>query len=111
MEIRAAYHNLKPETYLNALSLEEIDRLWLPLIIYTNTDQRETTRLGVQWEWSTDVSVKRDGEFTRSGYDMVDETEIFKGEENTLIMTQSYTHKFQCNYQLGNYPFDTQVST
>ena len=110
-EIRAAYHNLKPETYLNALSLEEIDRLWLPLIIYTNTDQRETTRLGVQWEWSTGVSVKRDGEFTRSGYDMVDETEIFKGEENTLIMTQSYTHKFQCNYQLGNYPFDTQVST
>ena len=111
MEIRAAYHNLKPETYLNALSLEEIDRLWLPLIIYTNTDQRETTRLGVQWEWSTDVSVKRDGEFTRSGYDMVDETEIFRGEENTLIMTQSYTQKFQCNYQLGRYPFDTQVST
>ena len=110
-EIRAAYHNLKPETYLNALSLEEIDRLWLPLVIYTNTDQQETTRLGVQWEWSTDVSVKRDGEFTRSGYDMVDETEIFRGEENTLIMTQSYTQKFQCNYQLGRYPFDTQVST
>ena len=107
---RALYHNLKPETYLNALSLTEIQRLWLPLLIYTNTDQQETTRLGVHWEWTTFVSVKREGNFARSGYDMVDETQIFKGEENTLIMTQSYTHEFQCIYRLERYPFDTQVS-
>ena len=109
-EIRATYHNLKPETYLNALSLEEITSLWLPLVVYTNTDQHETTRLGDgNWEWSTYVSVKREGNFTRSGYDVVDETELFKGNENTLIMTQSYTHEFQCSYQLGRYPFDIQV--
>ena len=108
-EIRATYHNLKPETYLNALSEEEIERLWLPLVVYTNTDQQETTRLGVQWEWSTYVSVKREGNLTRSGYEMVDETEIFKGNESTLIMRQSYTHEFQCIYQLQRYPFDTQV--
>ena len=108
-EIRATYHNLKAETYLNALSLEEIRSLWLPLLIYTNTDQQETTRLGVEWEWSTDVSVIREGNFTRSGYEMVDEAEIFRGDENSLIMTQSYTHEFQCTYQLGKYPFDTQV--
>ena len=109
-EIRATYHNLKPETYLNALSMEEITRLWLPLVVYTNTDQHETTRLGDgNWEWSTYVSVKMEGNFTRSGYDMVDETEVFKGNENTLIMTQSYTHEFQCSYQLGRYPFDIQV--
>ena len=40
---------------------------------------------------------------------MVDETEIFKGEENTLIMTQSYTHEFHCDYKLATYPFDSQV--
>ena len=40
---------------------------------------------------------------------MVDETEIFKGNENTLIMKQSYTHEFQCIYHLERYPFDTQV--
>ena len=108
-EIRATYHNLKPETYLNALSLGEIETLWLPMVIFTNTDQKETTRLGMQFEWSTYVSVKREGNFTRSVHEMVDETEIYKGEENTLIMTQSYTHEFQCSYQLGRYPFDTQV--
>ena len=108
-EIRAAYHNLKPQTYLNALSEDEIKNLWLPLVVYTNTDQQETTRLAASWEWSTFVSVKREGNFTRSSYDMMDETEIFKGNESTLIMRQSYTHEFQCTYKWGRYPFDTQV--
>ena len=86
-----------------------MQRLWLPLLVYTNTDQQETTRLGVEWEWSTDVNVKREGNFTRSGYEVLDETYLFKGDENSLIMTQSYTHDFQCVYQLQKYPFDTQV--
>ena len=49
-EIRASYHNLKTETYLNALSEDEIYRLWLPLVVYTNTDQKETTRFASDWE-------------------------------------------------------------
>ena len=87
-----------------------MDSLWLPLVIYINTDQQETTRLGALNEWSTDVNVKREGNFTRSGYEVLDETYLFKGYENSLIMTPSYTHKFQCDYQLERYPFDTQVS-
>ena len=107
-EIRATYQNLKPEIYLNALSYDEISSLWLPLVIYMNTDQQESTRFANDWEWSTYVSVKRMGNFTRGTYN-TDEAEIFKGEENTLVMTQSYTHEFQCVYDLGRYPFDTQV--
>ena len=79
--------------------------------MYTNTDQQETTRLGVDWEWSTSVLVKREGPFERSGYEVLDEIEIFKGNENSLSMVQSYTHEFQCVYQLESYPFDTQVET
>ena len=47
--------------------------------------------------------------FTRSGLEEVDEREIFKGSENRLIMTQTYTHEFQCVYRLDNYPFDKQT--
>ena len=108
-EKRAIYHNLKQKSYLNTLSMKDINRLWLPLVVYNNTDQQETTRLGVDWEWSTNVVVNREGRFERSGYEVLDEIEIFKGEENSLSMVQSYTHEFQCVYQLGNYPFDTQV--
>ena len=108
-ENRATYYNLKFKTYLNALSQDEINSPWLPLVVYLNTDQQETTRLGVDWEWSTFVNVQRQGKFTRSGYEVLDETYIFKGEENSLIMTQSYTHDFQCVFMLQRYPFDTQV--
>ena len=54
--------------------------------------------------------VKREGDFKRSGYEVLDEIEIFKGDENNLSLVQSYTHEFQCVYQLEMYPFDTQVS-
>ena len=44
-ENRASFQNLKTNLFLNDLSLEDISKLWLPLVIYTNTDKRETTRL------------------------------------------------------------------
>ena len=108
-ENRVNYQNLKKRTFLNALTAEDIKSLWLPLIIYTNTDQQETTRLGMEWEWTTNVQVKREGRFERSGYDKVAEIEFFKGADNRLIMEQTYTHRFQCVFQLEKYPFDTQV--
>ena len=108
---RVVYNNLKQDTSLNALSKYEIDSLWLPLVIYDNTDQKEVTRLGEygNGEWNTPVSVIREGSFTRSGLEVLDETEVFKGKENRLSMQQVYTWQFQCKYNLEDYPFDTQV--
>ena len=105
------YQNLKKDTALNALTDEDIRTLWLPLMIYDNTDQKEVTRLGMDWEWMTSVTVSRDGDFTRSGLDEIDEAEIFEGAENSLTMKQTYTHEFQCKYELQRYPFDSQVNT
>ena len=108
-ENRITYHNLKVNDNLNALMQSDIETLWLPNVIYENTDQKETTRLGSNWEWKTSVIVKREGNSTLSGLDTVDETEIFAGRENSLIMSQTYTRTFQCAYRLSAYPFDTQV--
>ena len=48
MENRATYQNLKEDQSLNALTQEDIQQLWLPKVIYKNTDQKESTRLGTQ---------------------------------------------------------------
>ena len=83
-----------------------------PQVIYENTDQKDTTRLGSgNWEWDTLVEVEREGTFKRSASHMIDETEIFEGSENSLVMSQTYTREFQCNYDFVSYPFDTQVIT
>ena len=70
-------HNFKLDASLNALSDEDIASLWLPLVTYDNNDQKDTTRLGVGWEWDTQMSVVEEGNFTRSGLHVVDEIEIF----------------------------------
>ena len=44
-ENRVKYQNLKVNEPLNALTHEDIQRLWLPRVIFENTDQKETTRL------------------------------------------------------------------
>ena len=70
------------------------------------------TRLGEygNGEWSTRVTATKEGNFSRSSNEEVDEAEIFEGAENTLTMTQTYTWEFQCEYKLQQYPFDTQVN-
>ena len=62
---RMTYNNLKRDISLNALTDSEKELVWLPVLIYANTDQRETTRLGSINEWSTSVVVSRDDNFTR----------------------------------------------
>ena len=34
--------------------------------------------------------------------------EIFRGDENQLLLTGYYQHDFQCRYNLSDYPFDSQ---
>ena len=111
-ENRVKYQNLKKEVSLNSLSDEDIKTIWLPLIFYDNTDQKASTRLGEygNGEWMTRVTVTREGNFTRSPIEELDEAEIFKGDENRLTMNQTYTLEFQCKYELQRYPFDTQVN-
>ena len=91
------------------LTEEEINMLWLPRLVYWNTDQEETTRLGVEWEWTTDIFVEREGVAKRNSPKEIDEAELFQGSENSLKMEQTYTHAFQCVFDLSKYPFDTQV--
>ena len=112
-ENRATYNNLKKTDALNALTQADIETIWLPEVIYENTDDKESTRLGEfgAGEWKTNVIVSREEENgTMRGLEFVDETEIFCGSQNSLVMNQSYTHTFQCNYELARYPFDTQVN-
>ena len=78
--------NLKTDSARNLLHQDEIRMLWLPLMIYWNTDQEETARLGEPSEWKTRVRVQREGNFTRNLMDRINEAEISKGAENSLLL-------------------------
>ena len=66
LDHRITYSNLKENRYyLNVLNETDHNRIWLPLIVYQNTDQFETTRLGLINEWSTNIMIAREGNFKR----------------------------------------------
>ena len=54
--------------------------------------------------------VTREGNFTRTGLEDVDEAEVFQGADNMITMIQTHSKKFHCTYLLHDFPFDTQVS-
>ena len=112
-ENRVQYHNLKKEESLNALTDAEIESLWLPYVIYANTDMKEAVQL--QEGLKTTIVVTRKGNFTViddfiDAFSVIDETEIFEGRDNPIALYQTYTKRFQCKYNLQRYPFDTQAS-
>ena len=110
-ESRATYNNLNENSAMNVLTSQSIETMWLPLITYANTDQKATTRLAMMNEWSTHVMVRREGNLTRGGMELVDEVEAFRGDQNSLVMKQVYTKTFRCQYDFQLYPFDTQTCT
>ena len=101
---RVTYHNLK--AHGNTLEVNDISALWIPKLVFRNNKNNDHTRSS--WEQSS-FRIVRNGTFTRSELDVVDEIEIFKGIENPLIMLQSFTKDFKCKFSLKVFPFDTQV--
>ena len=87
----------------------DIRRIWLPTLLYVNTDQKDTTRLEQPEEWDTNVIITKQKKPIPNGLGDLDETETYKGSENKISMNQSYTKRFQCEYQLAKYPFDTHT--
>ena len=110
-ENRIRYKNLKVETSLSALTIDEINALWLPYVVYVNTDMKKAVRLNENDGLDTTIVVKREGNFVQSPIQSIEEIEIFEGKDNSLVMYQTYTKNFQCEYHLQAYPFDTQASS
>ena len=103
-DARLTYWNLKRNRYSNALSLEERNSIWLPILVFTNTDHNEVTAA----DSDSEVTITRESDFVHSNSDIVEEINIFSGKTNRLTYERIYTKTFRCDYQLQLYPFDTQ---
>ena len=104
---RLIYYNLKNDTGLNALSPEEKQQLWIPVLIFDNTENKLST---VVDEDSTIVVNKR-GNYTLSTMENVENRQFFKGDENSITLSRFYNIRFICNYEMQWYPFDVQSCT
>ena len=118
-DYRIKYLNLKKTRSQNALSLEDVHRLWIPFLVFDNTEKNEATKVQsnicltstctYQGTEDTELTLTREGDYIGSTDDNVEEINIFEGQFNRITFEQVYTKTFKCTYQLQLYPFDTQV--
>ena len=96
--------NLKHDDNLNILADEERQLIWFPEIIFGNND--EVSRMALDHKSSIIVKRERDG-FPNDFTDLV-AAELFYGYDNPFLYSRTYATKFECNFDLRSYPFDTQ---
>jgi hypothetical protein len=104
-DYRVKYHNLKKVRASNSLTLEEVNKLWIPNLVFENTLNNDA----VEGTKDSEMTLTREDDFKRSGLDDPDEINIFDGKVNRITFEQIYTKTLQCVYRLQMYPFDTQV--
>ena len=115
-DMRLEYNNLKNKDSLNTLSFDEKFQIWVPYIIFNNTDDNNAIEIGrankqfkLEGLDKTNIFVTRHGNLVRSDLSQVDEIDIFEGIENKLTLSVSFSKEFHCIYKLHYFPFDTQV--
>ena len=104
-DYRIKYYNLKRSRSANALAIEEVQKLWIPFLVFDNTENIEATK-GTE---DTELTLSREGDFIGSEDTVVEEINIFEGKFNRITFEQVFTKTFKCVYKLQLYPFDTQA--
>ena len=99
---KVKFLNLQNKT-LNVLSPEEINKLWMPKVLFQNSDNIEP----IYTDSSSFISVRREGEgesWELGGQRAV----VFSSSSNPLVYQRKYQQRFYCTFYFHWFPFDTQ---
>ena len=96
--------NLNAEDDLNTLTLEARQDIWVPEVIFYNTEIKTET-LNDEKAFAT---VYRNATYQRTNESYLHNSYLYQGNENPITLTRVYSGKFICDYDMSVYPFDTQ---
>ncbi len=89
---------------LNTLTLESRREIWIPQVVFYNTEVK-TESLNDRKAFA---SVRRSGSYQRRNSSYLHNARLFKGGENAITLSRVYSSKFICEYDMAVYPFDSQ---
>ena len=105
VDARLDFFNIKADETMNVISLEELNQIWLPVIIFHNTESGLRT-INDEGSYAT---IRRAGLGIGSDSSISEDINIYKGSENSISLTRLYNIEFFCDYDMRWYPFDSQT--
>ena len=96
---------MKTSINMNTLTNKEKGIIWVPQLVFTNTEKKDITK-------NDDKSfavTRRDTDFEYSDDYVKDNIFIFDGADNPFVMSRVYDVDWICHYDMRWYPFVTQV--
>ena len=105
VDARLEFYNIKLDETMNVITTEELERIWLPIIVFDNTENDQRSVL----DGKSFATIKRMNEGIGSDSTISEDIDIYKGSENTITMSRLYNIEFFCDYDMRWYPFDAQT--
>ena len=102
---RLEFYNIKLDEAMNVITTEELERIWLPIIVFDNTESDQRSIL----DGKSFATIKRMKRGIGSDSTFSEDIDIYKGSENTITMSRLYNIEFFCDYDMRWYPFDAQT--
>ena len=107
-ETRLRFKNLKDDIKLNTFLPTERDVIWVPELIFSNTEEKPSTVVDEKTSILVDTTYHAYQTYQLSDKDENSNIQYFSGAQNPLNLRRFYNQRFLCNYQLKWYPFDVQ---
>ena len=87
---------MKKNINMNTLTKVEKEKLWVPKVIFSNTEEKMNTKR-VE---NAFVVVSWDSNYSHSDETEKDNNHIFEGKINPLIMSRVYYEEWICRYDM-----------
>ena len=107
LDHRLLYKNLKERTWENHIKTSVAEQLWVPPLIFKNTETRPTT--SYKDDGSMSIVVVKNSTGEPGPMHFMFESKVFSGHQNPLQMTARFFTTFDCYFNLAWYPFDRQT--
>ena len=104
---RLTWNNLNDDKFLNIPDQEIIDKLWVPVITFDNTENKYETPM----DKKARLLVEKKGNYTLAPINQAEEIAYYKGSQNNLQYSRDFFLRFQCRFELRKFPFDKQMCT
>jgi hypothetical protein len=102
---RLTFTNLQNGTdFKNKIGKVEKEMIWIPQLLISNSLDLKSIELnGI-----SSLTIEPLGNYSLNSLEETNQIRLYKGTENYLVYRNTYEIELHCDFDLSNYPFDTQ---